>query len=84
MLSKFDEEEFQALSDRIAATTIVNNAALRCIAAKLPLDGENVTLMIGDFFDPTDPRFDRLLRHVLVAVEEISLAWTMAQYRGLN
>lgn len=39
MPSKFDEEEFLALSDRIAAT-IIDNTALKCIAAKLPLDGD--------------------------------------------
>lgn len=72
ILLRLDEDESQAFLDRIAATAIVNQAAIKFMMLGLPANGENVTRLIGDIFDPLDPRHDRLLDKVLFAIHEVA------------
>lgn len=72
MLLRFDDDEFKTFSDRVAATAIVNQAALKCMILGLPVTGENITGLISDFFDPTDPRFGELVDQLLIAVNELA------------
>jgi hypothetical protein len=69
---RFDEDQSQAFSDRVAATAIVNQAAIKCMILGLPVNGENIVRLIGDFFDPMDPRYDGLLDKLLIAVHELA------------
>jgi hypothetical protein len=60
------------LTDRITAAVIVNNAVLKCLLSGLPPTGDNITLMVGDFFDPNDEKHEGLVSALLLAIEEMS------------
>lgn len=56
---------------RIIATTIANNAVLKCLLNGVPLTEDTIIAFVGDFFDPEDPRFDPLSEDILKAIGEI-------------
>lgn len=57
-----NEDELQT---RINAAAIVNQAVLRCQAIGMPTTFDNVIICVGDFFDPTDPKFAYLIDVVM-------------------
>jgi hypothetical protein len=67
----------QAFEDRIAATAIVNQAALKCLVFGVRVTPDNVLRMIGDFTDPTKPELVPLIDAILQAVDEVTLVPTL-------
>ena len=63
--------EFQEFFEGIAASTIANQALLKCSLSGIPLTSDNVILFVGDFFDPHLPQFSSLVVKIGVAIDEI-------------
>lgn len=71
MLFGLDNAELEEFAGRIAATTIVNQAAVKCFAKGLPLTEENLVLLIGDFIDPARPGSEDLVNLISKAIDEL-------------
>ncbi len=63
------EQEAQDLQEKVAATTIANQAVLRCMILGMPVTVDNVILCVSDFVDPADCRFGSLIEHVQHAID---------------
>lgn len=63
--------EFQDFFENIAASTIANQALLKCSLSGVPVTSDNVILFVGDFFDPQLPQFSDLVIKIGAAIEEI-------------
>lgn len=80
-LNDFEMQEFM---ERISATTIANQAILKCSLAGMPLTADNVILFIGDFFDPGQPQFEGLVAKIEAAIDEVvAQPWRHASGRKL-
>ena len=73
MLFGLKNAELEEFAGRIAATAIVNQAAIKCLAAGLPLTAENIVLLVGDFVDPNRPGSEELVEQISRAVDEIAV-----------
>lgn len=49
---------------KISASTIVNQAIIKCSLNGVPVTVDNAILFVGDFFDPEDREFSDLLSEV--------------------
>lgn len=65
------ELELQDFIERISATTIANQAILKCSLAGMPLTVDNVINFVGDFFDPGKPQFDGLIVKIEAAIDDV-------------
>jgi hypothetical protein len=66
-------EKLNRLLLKISATTIVNQAIIKCSMIGIPVSIDNAIMFIGDFFDPEDGDFAELIseiEHIL----EVTLA----------
>ena len=66
-----DDALHRSFQERIAATTIVNQAAIRCIYLGLPLTDDNVVRWVGDFVDPSQPQAAGLINAILKAIDDL-------------
>ncbi len=57
-------EKLNRLLLKISATTIVNQAIIKCSIVGLPVSVDNAILFIGDFFDPDDADFADLIAEI--------------------
>jgi hypothetical protein len=62
----------RSLKDRVTATAIVNQAALKCLLLGVTVNSDNVIRLIGDFYDPLDPAFAGLTDEIMWTVDEMS------------
>jgi hypothetical protein len=72
MQYEMSESEHRSFADRIAATAIVNQAALKCLIGGLEATPDNIVLMIGDFINPELPEFAGLIEAIMQAVDEVT------------
>jgi hypothetical protein len=70
--------------ERISATTIVNQAVIKCSIAGVPVTQENVILFVGDFADPSEPDHAGLITQIEQTIEDIFSAATGIEYAALN
>ena len=70
MISGISESEYQTLLERVSATVIADQAVLKCALRGVAPTVDNVLLFVGDFFDPANDQFARLVEHILKAVDE--------------
>ena len=70
------KDEVQDFLERISATTIVNQAAFKCLSLGIPLKPENVEFFVGDFFDPEKPELAGLLVIIRTALNELEIVHT--------
>lgn len=73
---RMTEYEVQDFLERISATTIVNQAAFKCLSLGIPLKPENVEFFVGDFFDPEKPELAGLLDRIRTALNELKMVQT--------
>lgn len=66
-----DAKSVTVCEHRIMATTIVNNAVIKCMLGGLPITHDNIILLIGDFADPQDPRNARLIADINQQIDDI-------------
>lgn len=66
-----DQVEFERFFERMSATTIANQATIRCLLLGVPPTPENITYFVGDFFDPENPEFAGLVERIAVAIDEL-------------
>lgn len=64
MIMGMTDEQAQAFLEKISATTIANQAVLKCMILGLPIDVDNVILCVGDFIDPSNPAFAGLIEEI--------------------
>jgi hypothetical protein len=57
--------------ERISATTIVNQAVLKCQLCRQPVTIDTVIYFIGDFFDPADEDRAGLVLQIRKAIEDV-------------
>lgn len=67
------EQEFLKYLDTVATSALANKAALTCMMAGLPVTEENCVAAYGQWVNPADPSFERMVelttRHVRQMVE---------------
>ena len=68
MIMGMTDEEAQACMEKISATAIAKQAVLKCIVVGWPLNVDNVILCVGDFIDPTNKHFSRLIDEIEKAI----------------
>lgn len=73
MLLGLQEPELEKFVERIAATAIVNQAVVKCLARNIPVTPDNVILFVGDFASPTRPGFPGMIDAIMKAVEEVAI-----------
>lgn len=71
MLFGTEETEQKAFAERIAATAIVNQAAIKCLINGLPINEQNVVRLIGDFVDPSRPDARGLIDAIMKEIDEL-------------
>lgn len=59
------------LLERVCASTIATNAALKCMIAGKALTVENVIAFVGDFFDPAAHNPQSLIDAIEAAIEDM-------------
>jgi hypothetical protein len=79
MLLDARDPEQQAFYERIAATAIVNQAAIKCMMAGVAISEENVTRLIGDFVDPARPDAGGLIEAIMHTLDELVANSTLTQ-----
>lgn len=62
------ESQLQAFLERISATTIANQAILKCKSLDVPLTVENAIFFVGDFFDPSNAEFEPMIEAIHDAI----------------
>ena len=76
MCGRWDECHGAGMSDtfqnRITATTIVNQAVMKCLLLGIPANADNIVRLIGDFFDPQNPDFGPLVDELMIAINEVA------------
>jgi hypothetical protein len=68
-------EKLNRLLLKISATTIVNQAIIKCSMNGIPISVDNAILFIGDFFDPEDCDFADLIAEIEQTLE-VTMAHT--------
>jgi len=71
MILGMTESELQEFIERISATTIANQAILKCYLHQVPLTTDNVLRFVGDYADPTNIEFVGLIAKIESAIEDV-------------
>lgn len=59
------------LFERVSGAAIANKAVLKCIIAGVPLTVENAIYSVGDFLDPEDKDYVRIIEHIQDGITEV-------------
>jgi len=71
MIMGMTDAQATAFIERIGATTIVNQAVIKCQLRRQPVTTDNVILFIGDFVDPESRNTAGLVLQIHRAIEEV-------------
>ncbi|MBB6509156.1 hypothetical protein [Rhizobium soli] len=71
MLTGMTEDQRNEFLERITATTIANQAILKCSISGFPLTADNVVAFVGDFLDPENPNLQELIEKIGYAIDEV-------------